>query len=162
MALPRVTVWPDYLCFDAASSWTSSSRRTSCSHWWRGCAPQRTATCPRCLTHRRPSPPPPNASPKGTPRSTPAGNCGSCRKKGSSSSCPETDAQHWRARLALYVFLVDSSSALLAFCWAQIAGYTHDWDKRGIHRKTHTASKICQKKPPHTTRKQNECRQKKT
>lgn len=75
-----VTVWPDYLCFfDAASSWTSSSRRTSCSHWWRGYALQRTVTSPLCLTHRRPSPPPPNASPKGTPRSMHAGNCGSCK-----------------------------------------------------------------------------------
>lgn len=67
-------------------SWTSSSRRTSCSRWWRGCALRRTATSPSCLTPRRPSPPPRNASPKLTPRSTLAGNFGSCENTGPSPS----------------------------------------------------------------------------
>lgn len=37
------------------------------------------------------------------------------RKKGFSSSCTATGAQYFCARLALHVFLVDSSSAHLAF-----------------------------------------------
>lgn len=81
------TVWADCapLCFFAAVwSWTSSSRRTSCSRWWRGFALRRTATSPPCLTPRRPSPPPRNASPKLTPRSMLAGNFGSCEHTGPS------------------------------------------------------------------------------
>lgn len=73
------------LCVVAAVwSWTSSSRRTSCSRWWWGFALRRTATSPLCLTPRRPSPPPLNASPKLTPRSTLAGNFGSCKNTGPS------------------------------------------------------------------------------
>lgn len=81
------TVWADCVpvCFFAAAwSWTSSSRRTNCSRWWRGFALQRTATSPPCLTPRRPSPPPRNASPKLTPRSMLAGNFGSCEHTESS------------------------------------------------------------------------------
>lgn len=79
------TVWADCapLCFFAAVwSWTSNSRRTSCSRWWRGSALRRTATSPPCLTPRRPSPPPRNASPKLTRRSMLAGNFGSCEHTG--------------------------------------------------------------------------------
>lgn len=60
-------------------SWTLSSRRTSCSRWWGGCAQWRTHPSPRCLTLRRPTPPRPNARPKPRPRNTHAGNCGSSK-----------------------------------------------------------------------------------
>lgn len=70
----------DSLClclFAAVWSWTSSCRRTSCSRSWRGSAPRTRPTSPLWLTRGRPSPPPPNASPNQTPRSTLAGNFGS-------------------------------------------------------------------------------------
>lgn len=82
--LQLAAIWAECVClclFAAVWSWTSSSRRTSCSRWWRGFALWRTATSPLCLTPRRPSPPPRNASPKLTPRSTLAGNFGSCEKR---------------------------------------------------------------------------------
>lgn len=66
--------------FAAVWNWTSSCRRTSYNHWWRGFVQQRIPTSPPCLTPRRLSPPPQKESPKLTPRSTLAGNFGSCEK----------------------------------------------------------------------------------
>lgn len=100
--------------FAAVWSWTSSFRRTSCSHWWRGFAQRRTATFPLCLTPRRPSPPPQNASPKLTPRSTLAGNFGSYEKTQDRLLRRATDAQDLRIRPVVHTCLVYPPSSDLS------------------------------------------------
>lgn len=97
----------------AVWSWTSSSRRTSCCRWWRGCAPRRTPTSPLCLTPRRPTPPPPNASPKQTPRSTRAGNSGSCEKRYAAGHRTTTRCSPRPQHLCTYPIPVISSRLFL-------------------------------------------------
>lgn len=83
----RLSVW----------SWTLSSRRTSYSRWWGGCAHWRTRLSPRCLTLRRHTPPRPNARPKPRPRNTHAGNCG---------FFDHTELQDTRSRFHTVTFVV--------------------------------------------------------
>lgn len=106
-----------FFLFAAVWSWTSSSRRTSYSRWWRGFALPTTPTSPPCLTPRRPSPPPRNASPKPTPRSTPAGNFGSFENR--RITHPATGAQDLCIRLLVKYLIVYPSSFLgfLASLW---------------------------------------------
>lgn len=118
------------LCvFAAVWSWTSSSRRTSCSRWWWGFALRRTATSPLCLTPRRPSPPPRNASPKLTPRSTLAGNFGSCKNTGPS---PPPLLMH-RIYASVYSSIFVWFSHRLQFCYQisfgtpGVNGELHHW-----------------------------------
>lgn len=92
----------------AVWNWTSSCRRTSYNHSWRGFVLQTMPTSPPCLTPRRPSPPPQNESPKLTPRSTLAGNFGSCENTEPSP----TSAFNAKDLSVIHIFLVYPSASV--------------------------------------------------